>query len=86
MLEYIPPITLVPRFILGLRALYVRDLRGIRGDDIDIAFGMTSASGHGVVASAIVFADAEQNEGLERSDEIQMVKRSGEDHNADSSA
>ena len=75
MMEYIPPYTLVPRFILSLRALYARDLQGRRGSDIDTAFGLTSASSHGTVTSVIMFMDARQNEGLEQGEEIQMEER-----------
>ena len=73
--ELIPAITLVPRFILGLRALYARHVRGRRGSEIGTAFGFTSSSGHGAVASAIMFADAGQNEMLEQDEEIQMEDR-----------
>ena len=71
-MEAIPPYTLVPRFILSLRKLYVRDLRGRRGSEIDTAFGLTSAFGHGAAASTIMFADGGQNEGEEQGEEIQM--------------
>ena len=74
-IQYLPAFTLVPRFILSLRKLYARDLQGRRGSEIDTAFGLTSASGRGAVASAIMFADAGQNEGLEQGDEIQMEDR-----------
>ena len=70
--DYIPIFTLVPRFILNLRELYARDCNGGRGSNIDTAFGLTSASSHGPVASAIVFAEDEQNEGGEQGEEIQM--------------
>lgn len=83
-LEFIPPFTLVPRFILSLRALYVRDLRGIRGGDMDTAFGFTSGSGHGTVGT-IMFADAAQSEGAEQEEEIQMEERARETHSAGSS-
>ena len=73
--EYIPIFTLVPRFILNLRELYARDLQGRRGSDIDTAFGLTSASSHGPVASAIMFAEGAQNEGEEQGEEIQMEER-----------
>ena len=76
---FIPPYTLVPRFILNLRKLYVRDIRGIYGSDIDTAFGFTSAPDRGAAASTIVFAGGGQNEGPiegeERGEEIQMEKR-----------
>lgn len=71
--ESIPPYTLVPRFILGLRKLYASDLRGKHGGDIDTAFGFTSA--HGTVGSAIMFADGGQDERLEQDEEIQMEAR-----------
>ena len=74
-MELIPPYALVPRFILSLRKIYVRDLRGRPGSEIDTAFGFTSASSHGAVASTIVFADAERNEWLEQGEEIQMEER-----------
>ena len=74
-MEYIPPYTLVPRFILGLRALYARDLPGICGTEIDTAFGLAPASGRVAAASVIMFADAELNEGLEQGEEIQMEER-----------
>ena len=83
MMEYIPPYTLVPRFILNLRKLYARDLRGRRGSEIDTAFGFTSTSSHGAGASAIMFTDAGQNEGVEQGEEIQMEER--ETHSAGSS-
>ena len=71
-MEYIPPYTLVPRFILSLRKLYARDLRGRPGSEIDTAFGFTSVSGHGAGASAIMFAEGGQNVGSEQDEEIQM--------------
>ena len=85
-MESIPTYTLVPRFILSLRALYARDLQGRRGSEsnIDIAFGFTSAFGHGVAASAIVFVGDGQNEGLEQEEEMQMEER--EIHGAGTSA
>ena len=70
--QTIPIFTLVPRFILNLRELYARDLKGRRGCDIDSAFGLMSASSNGTVASAIVFADAGQNEREGQDEEIQV--------------
>ena len=72
-IQYVPVITQVPRFIFSLRKLHARDLRGGFGSDIDTAFGLTS--GHGTTASAIMFADGGQNEGLEQGEEIQMEER-----------
>ena len=74
-MESIPPYTLVPRFILSLRRLYARDLGGGHGSDIDTAFGVTSTSGLDAAASAIMFADSEQNEGLEQGEGIQLEER-----------
>ena len=61
--------------MLSLRKLYARDLQGRRGSEIDTAFGLTSVSGRGAAASAIMFVDAMQNEGLEQGEEIQMEER-----------
>ena len=80
--QFVPAFTLVPRFILGLRQLYARDVQGRRGSDIDTAFGLTSAFDH--AASAIVFADGGQNEGEEQGDSIQMEAKEG--HSADGGA
>ena len=71
--------TLTPRFILSIRALYARDLRGrTESRDMDNEFGLTSVSGHGVGGTAMVFADVGQNEegleGLEQDGEIPMVE------------
>ena len=74
-MELIPPCVLVLRFILSLRKLYARDLQGRRGSDIDTAFGFTSGSGRGAVASAIMFADVGGNEGEDQGEEIQMEER-----------
>ena len=74
MTPYITLYPLVPRFILGLRAVYARDLRGRCGGEIDTAFGLNSVSDR-AVASMIMFADAGQNEGSEQGDEIQMEDR-----------
>ena len=64
MMELISPCVLVPRFILSLRELYACDLQGRRGSDINTAFGFTSGSGHGAVASTIM--------GEDQGEEIQM--------------
>ena len=73
--QNIPMFTLVPRFILNLRELYAHDLQGRCGSDIDIAFGLTSASCYGPVTSAIMFADGGHSDGEEQSEEIQMEER-----------
>lgn len=83
--ESIPPFTLLPRFILNLRELYVCDARGRLGyrGNIDSAFGFTSVSGDGAAASAIVFVDG-QNEGLEQGEEVELEERKFHDHSAGS--
>lgn len=70
MLQCIPTFTLVPRFILNLRKLYACDVRGRCGSEIDTAFGLDSAFGHGAAATTLMFADAGQHEGLEQGEEI----------------
>ena len=66
-------VTLVPRFILTLRRLYERDLQGRHcGSNNDMALGLSSASGRHAPVSTIVFANVEQNEGLEEYDERRM--------------
>jgi len=72
MIEYIPTITLIPRFIIGLRKVYAHDLRNRHGSEIDTAFGLTLTSGHSVALSTIIFEDTEHNVGLEQDDEVQM--------------
>jgi len=67
----IPPVALIPRFIVSLRKLYLRDARGRRG--IDTAFGLASEFGHeSTTMSTIVFGDGPRNEDAEQGDEIQM--------------
>ena len=65
-LEYVPVFTLTPRFILSMRALY-HDAR-----DIDTEFGFTSVPGRSLRETAIVFADAGQNEEELEDEEIPM--------------
>lgn len=66
--QQIPPVTLVPRFILGLRELYAP---GRQASGIDSAFSAASERGHGAVPSTIVFANPGRNEG-EESDDIPL--------------
>ena len=74
--EYVPVITLTPRFILSLRALYARGLRGeCEPRDIDSEFGFTSVSGRGVRETTMVFADARQDERLDQDEEMPMEER-----------
>ena len=71
-LQGIPPVTLVPRFILNLRELYANDLRDRRGSNIDTAFGLGSGFEQGAARSTIVFAEPRQNENEEQDDEMEM--------------
>ena len=66
--------TLTPRFILDMRELYARSIRlgGEGGSGIDSGFGLSTSSGRGASRSAIVFADAGEDEGLEHGEEIPM--------------
>lgn len=57
---------------MSIRALYARDVQGKRGEGIDTGFGL--ASGRDFGGSAVVFADVEQNEGVE---DIEEVPREG---------
>ena len=75
--QSIPIFTLVPRFMLNLRELYARDLRGRRGSEIDTAFGLTLASTHCAVTSANMFPDAGQNEGEEIQIEEREIRNAG---------
>ena len=67
----VPMYTVAPRFILSIRELYARDVQGRRGEGIDTGFGF-SLSDRGGVGTAIMFAAAEQNEGLEDVEETPM--------------
>lgn len=71
-LQTIPPVTLVPRFILNLREFYVRDLQGRRGSSIDTAFGFGSGLEQSAIQSTIEFADGGQNESEEQGNEMEM--------------
>ncbi|KAF8135155.1 hypothetical protein EV363DRAFT_1396599 [Boletus edulis] len=69
---YVPLFLLTPRFIISVRKLYARGIQGTRrGEGIDTGFGLSSAGGS-ANGTAMVFVDAEQNEGLEDIDEISM--------------
>ena len=71
--------TLVPRFILSLRELYARDLQGARPNDIDTAFGFTSASAHESALNTIQFANTWQTEGLKQDEAVGMEEGRKED-------
>ena len=67
-LGYVPVYTLSPRFILSIRDLYARDVRGKHDSEIDTGFGLSSGRTAG--GSVILFADVEQNEELEGIEEL----------------
>ncbi|KAF8549538.1 hypothetical protein OG21DRAFT_1500343 [Imleria badia] len=73
-LEYVPLFTLSPRFIMSIRELYARDVRGGRGGGIDTGFGL-SLSSCNAAGTTIVFADVEQNEVLEDVEKVSMEVR-----------
>ena len=64
-------LTLTPRFILSIRALYARDVRGRQGYGIDTGFGFSSLDAGG--GSAMVFADIRENEDSQQVEEIPMA-------------
>ncbi|KAF8549553.1 hypothetical protein OG21DRAFT_1525741 [Imleria badia] len=68
-LQSVPMYTLAPRFILGIREMYARDVQGRRGEGIDTGFGLSLAGG-GAVGMELGFLDAEENEGSEGIGEI----------------
>ena len=58
--QYVPMITLIPRFIMGLRELAARDVQGSCGGGIDSGFGLSSSNGN--AGTAFAFAEVVQNE------------------------
>lgn len=66
LVEYGPIYTLAPRFILSMREMYARDVRGRREGGIDTGFGLS------VSAATMMFADAGQNGSVEEVEEIPM--------------
>jgi len=74
--ETVPIATMAPRFVLSMRELYARNVRGGRGHGIDTGFGFSALTGHGTSRSAIVFADSgRRNEDLD-GEEMPMEERS----------
>ncbi|KAF8558598.1 hypothetical protein OG21DRAFT_1493819 [Imleria badia] len=73
-LNFVPVLTLTPRFVLSMRALYARDLRGrCEPCHMDTGFGFTSASESGTRGSTILFVDVGlSEEGLEQDEDIPM--------------
>ena len=68
-LEQIPPVTLIPRFVLSLRELYAQETRA---SNTDAAFGFGSEFGHGALRSPIQFADIRRGGSDEQGEETQM--------------
>lgn len=72
----IPFSTLTPRFILDVRELYARDVRGRGYSEIDSGFGLSALSDNVTSRSAVVSVDAEPNGGgLAHGEEIPMEEQ-----------
>ena len=74
---YTPRFTLVPRFILSLRALHAHSVQGRCGSDIDTAFGLGSSSDHGA-GSAIDIMGGGQNEEEDQGEELVEERYEGQ--------
>lgn len=73
-MDYISSFTLLPRFLLGLRELYARDLQKRRGSDIYTVDDFISAPSFDALGNAVIFADSEQDE-LEQDEAIPMEEQ-----------
>ncbi|KAI9570975.1 hypothetical protein HD554DRAFT_291960 [Boletus coccyginus] len=62
-LEIVPMYTLTPRFIMGLKEVYARDVQGRHWSRINTVFGLW-LSDHGVDGAAVELTDIERNDGL----------------------
>lgn len=71
-MEAVPMATLPPRFIMGLRELYARNVQERDGSGIDSGFGLSTLPSHGASISVMLFSDARQDGGLEHCEEIPM--------------
>lgn len=73
-LQYVPLFTFTPRFVISMRELYAQDGKGRAVGGVDTAFGLSAISSRGAVETAMVFAEAgqEQNGGLEDAEEMPM--------------
>ena len=60
--EFVPIVTMVPRFTISLRQLYARDVQQGRESTLDTAFGFGYDE---VIASMIMFADAQPGQHVE---------------------
>lgn len=63
-------ITLSPRFIMNIRELHARDIRGGHRNNIDSGFGFSTLSGRAGNMSEIMFAEIGQNPGSEQGEEM----------------
>lgn len=78
LLQEIPPLTLISRFILSLRELHAHDLQGRQGGGIDTEFGLGSVSDmQGAAAGTMIIVDAGRTGNEERGDEVQVEQRAG---------
>ena len=66
----VPVFALTPRFILSIRALFARDIRGTRGYGIDTGFDHSSPGNSSSSVTAIVFASIGRDEESERDEVI----------------
>ncbi|KAI9454595.1 hypothetical protein HD554DRAFT_2150039 [Boletus coccyginus] len=62
-LEVVPIYTLTPRFIMGLKEVYARDVQGRHWSRINTVFGLW-LSDHDVDGAAVELTDIERNDGL----------------------
>ncbi|KAF8126820.1 hypothetical protein EV363DRAFT_1347544, partial [Boletus edulis] len=71
--------TLIPRFVINVRELYMLDSQGLCNHDIDTGFGLSSGARHGVggttTIGTIAFAQGGAPEGSENREEIVTVER-----------
>lgn len=73
----VPVYTLTPRFVMNIRELYVLDLQGRCGGDIDTGFGLSSTVGRDgrgtTMIETIVFADGGEIGVLREREEIMIA-------------
>ena len=78
----VPLYTLTPRFVMNVRELYMLDMQGRCGDDIDSGFGLLSGTGWGAgeptTMGTIAFVEGGGIGGLDDGEEIAMAEVSGE--------
>lgn len=73
----VPVYTLTPRFVMNIRELYVLDLQGRCGGDIDTGFGLSSTAGRDgrgtTMIETIAFADGGEIGVLREREEIMIA-------------